>query len=69
MNRTGAIVTTILAGCGYYVGWIHGHGVGEREAEVVQFIDDVPFPYEAVCADMLESAWSIPPADGSPHKP
>lgn len=62
-------MTAILAGCGYWVGWTHGHDVGGAQAAPVVETVVTPFPYASVCTDMLEAAWSIPSVDGSPHNP
>ena len=73
MNRYSFVAFVFAAATGYYVGWGHGKDRGTFDSSPVERVVYRDSPYDSVCADMLEAAWSVedlkPPQAGLPHKP
>ena len=70
MNRYGAVLVVLALGAGYLVGFTHGGERAQFEARPEQVVSYAPWPYAAVCSDMLEAAWSVEdvvPAPTLPH--
>lgn len=67
-----ALAVAVVA---YMTGFQDGHGRAEYERRPIERVVTEPYPFAAVCGDMLEAAWSIedviPPADAAalPHSP
>ncbi|MBK8772704.1 MAG: hypothetical protein IPM06_20070 [Rhizobiales bacterium] len=65
----------ISMACGYLVGYTRGEALGERTNVVTKIeVAEYPPAYAAVCAEMLEAAWTLrepdwPEPATSPHEP
>ena len=61
MSVWGIGATLFFMGIGYFIGWQQGHDVGSAAKDPSPIYYVSPFPYQGVCGEILELAWSAQP--------